>query len=387
MIASSSRERGETETNVYGYVRAGFEPVRDVFQTVVDRRPGYGAALCVYHGAEPCVDLWGGPTYTRESLQLVFSATKGAVAVCANLLAQRGLLDLEAPVVSVWPEFTRGGKENIRVKWLLSHQAGLPTVDRQLTLGDLVQGEKVIDALTDQKPYWVPGTAHGYHALTIGYLVGEVVRRTTGKSLGRIFADEVAGPLGLDFWIGLPEMLEERVVPVRMNEHSMSNKGAAARALSDPASITSRVMSNPTIYPLDFNSAAVHRAEIAAANGICSARALARMYAACITSVDGVRLLSTETVSRACAVQADGIDVVNCEENRFGLGFYLPFPRIPFAGPSSFGHDGLGGALGFADRETGMAFGFITDLVPELAGADPATRELIAAAAGCMSTK
>jgi len=373
------------DADIRGFVKSGFEPVRDAFQAVVRNRPGFGAALCVYLRSEPCVDVWGGPTYAHDSLQLVFSATKGAVAVCANMLSQRGVLDLDATVASVWPEFASGGKEAVRVRWLLSHQAGLPTVGRKLTLQDLIEGQVVIDALACQVPYWTPGAAHGYHALTIGYLVGEVIRRATGKTLGQFFADEVAGPLGLDFWIGLPVELEGRVVPVRMNGRSMTNRGSAAAALTDVTSLPSRVTSNPTLNPLDWNLPAVHRTEIPAANGICSARSLARMYAACIGPVDGVRLLSDETLSRACTVQAEGVDLVNREENRFGLGFYLPFARIPFAGPSSFGHDGLGGALGFADRETGIAFGFVTDLVPELAGVDPATRELIAAARQCIS--
>src|SRR5580704_398748 len=152
--------------------------------------------------------------YDDQTLQLVFSTTKGATAVCANLLAQRGQLDLSAPVATYWPEFAQAGKEQVTVLHLLTHQAGLPAIDRDLSAEEVQAWDPVCAALAEQAPFWEPGTAHGYHALTYGWLVGEVVRRITGRSLGTYFAEEVAGPLGLDFWIGLPEDLEHRVSPV-----------------------------------------------------------------------------------------------------------------------------------------------------------------------------
>ena len=168
------------------------------------------ATRCTCDG-EKVVDIWGGVAdvktgapYTDDSLQLVFSTTKGATAACANLLAQRGELDIDAPVAKYWPEFAQAGKENIPVRWLLCHKAGLPTVDAKLTADEVFAWDPIIHALEVQEPYWEPGTAHGYHAITYGYLVGEVVRRISGKSLGTFWHDEIAEPLDLEFWIGLP---------------------------------------------------------------------------------------------------------------------------------------------------------------------------------------
>lgn len=369
-----------------GSVRPGFEPVHEAFDRLLAGRPGYGAAVCVYVDGERRVDLWGG-SYREDSLQLVFSVTKGLSAIAVNLMAQRGELDLDAPVVSVWPEFAAEGKERIPIRWLLTHQAGLPGVDPQLTLDDLIVGTPVVRALEAHRPLWEPGTAHGYHALTMGYLLGEVTRRATGRTLGTYFAEEVAAPLGLDCWIGTPADIEDRVMPVRITERSATARvnAAVVEAQRDPTSIYSRVFSNPPIVALEWNDRRVHAAEIPAGNAICDARALARVYAACIGDVDGVRLLDEASIRRATLPYADGIDAVNLEPNRFGLGFCLPFPRLPFGGDQAFGHDGFGGALSFADPETGLAFGFTTDLVPELAGADPDVWGLVNAARACVA--
>lgn len=370
------------DKSVSGYTHRDFEPVKTVFRSVVRARRGAGAALSIYVGDECVVDLWGG-SYRSDSLQLLFSATKGALAVCANMLVQRGQLDLDAPVASVWPEFAAGGKDRVLIRWLLTHQAGVPAVSSQLPVIEYAAGRRATEELAAQTPFWEPGKAHGYHGLTIGPLVDEVVRRSTGRSIAQFFASEVAAPLGLEFWIGLPEDLEARVIPVQMGDRSGTEVlAAAATARQDPSSVVSKA--NIVINPTDFDTREVHAVELPAANGISTARALARMYAACMNDVDGVRLLDDATLSAACEVQAAGLDLITVEENRFGLGFYLPFARIPFAGPTSFGHDGAGGALGFGDRESGLAFGYITSLVPPLLGSDPATDELISAACDCL---
>ena len=177
-------------------------------------------SACTSKGSK-VVDLWGGVAdpatnrpYGESTLQLVFSTTKGATAACANLLMQRGQLDIDAPVVTYWPEFGTAGKENIPVRWLLCHKAGLPIIDKPLSLAEVLEWDPVVAALSVQEPVWEPGTAHGYHALTYGWLVGEVVRRVDGRSLGTFFAEEIAEPLGLEFWIGLPESQEHRVAPL-----------------------------------------------------------------------------------------------------------------------------------------------------------------------------
>ncbi len=205
---------------VGGHVEPGFEGVRDAFANNFEELGEVGATYAFYVDGTQVVDLWGGErtdtgaAYDGDTLQIVFSSTKGATAACAHLLAQRGLLDIDAPVVTYWPEFGQAGKEHIPVRWLLSHQAGLPTFDTTLTREEALAWEPVIHALEVQAPLWEPGVAHGYHAITYGHLVGEVVRRIDGRSLGTFFHEEFAEPLGLDFWIGLPEELEPRVAPM-----------------------------------------------------------------------------------------------------------------------------------------------------------------------------
>lgn len=205
-----------SDRNISGFVREGFEPLRAAFGEALGRRPGFGAALCVYAEGVPCVDLCGGPGYPDDGIQIVFSVTKGATAIVALLLEQRGVLDLDEPVASLWPEFGHHRKSKIPVRWLLSHRAGLPTVNRHLSIDDLLAERIYLEELERQIPYWEPGTAHGYHPISMGALVGEVVLRATGRSLGRFFSDEIARPLEIDFFIGLPDDQQSRVVPLRM---------------------------------------------------------------------------------------------------------------------------------------------------------------------------
>ena len=207
--------------SIDGTVEPGFEGVREAFARNFTEHGDVGAAFCLHVEGRKVVDLWGGTAdvktgrpYDGSTLQLVFSTTKGATAACANLLAQRGALDLDAPVATYWPEFAAAGKDSIPVRWLLCHKAGLPVIDKRLSLEEALAWEPVIEALAVQQPVWEPGSAHGYHALTYGWLVGEVVRRVDGRSLGAFFAEEIARPLGLDFWIGLPEGEEDRVAPL-----------------------------------------------------------------------------------------------------------------------------------------------------------------------------
>jgi CubicO group peptidase (beta-lactamase class C family) len=368
-----------------GTVAPGFEPVRIAFDRALAERPGYGASLAIYHDGRLAVDLWGG-SHRQDTLQLIWSCTKGAIGVTAGHLIKAGILDVDAPVASVWPEFAQGGKGSIPIRWVLSHQAGVPTIDSAVTLDDVVAGEPLLRGLERQTPLWEPGTAHGYHAITIGTLFGEIVRRLTGRTFGQYFADEVARPLGLDFWVGLPAEQEHRVAPGRVNEMSQTAVGSpeVIDARADPMSLHNRVFANPSLVPEEWNSRAVHAAEIPAANGICTARSLARMYAGTIMEVDGRRLLDDRTVALATRVRAQGMDVVNLELNRFGLAFGLPFPRLPFGGPHAFGHDGLGGGIGLADPDVSLALGFTTDLVPALTGADPAVWDVLEAARGCI---
>lgn len=396
VLAGASRAANNDKspmTEINGKVAPGFERVKDAFAANFERHGDVGAAFSLYYRGEKVVDLWGGVAdeesgrpWAEDSIALVFSSTKGATAICAHLLAQRGELDFDAPVARYWPEFAAAGKQDIPVRWLLSHQVGLPVFDNPLTAEEFLAWEPPVKALAAQRPVWEPGTKHGYHSGTYGWLVGEVVRRISGKSLGTFFADEIAGPLGLDFWIGLPASEEHRVIPivgidlqdVEVNDQALTeNRRKLLEASRDPNSFLNRPS---TTTPLDMNSREFHAAEIPAGNGITDARSLARMYASLIgDGVDGVRLLNDETVERASTVQTAGRDQVLNIPTRFGLGFSLHSANISLGQDGAFGHSGAGGSLGFADPKAGIGFGYVMNKMQLVAGDDPRTLTLIAA--------
>jgi CubicO group peptidase (beta-lactamase class C family) len=383
-------------TEVGGWAKPGFEAVEDAFRANFDVHGEVGAAFCLYVRGEPVVDLWGGVAdvdsgrpWEEDTLQLVFSTTKGVAAICTHLLAQRGGLDLDAPVAALWPEFAAGGKERVTTRDLLAHRAGLPVADGTVTPEEALAWDPVVERLAAQRPLWEPGTAHGYHALTYGWLVGEVVRRATGRTLGRFLADEVAGPLGLDLWIGLPEDQEPRVTTLIGSEWNMSATlgeellaslpdeiRAMVVAFADPEGVSQRALT-VTTPPLDWNSRAVHAAELPAANGIATARSLARLYAACVGEVDGTRLLEPATVDDATRTQSEGGDRVLMVPTRFGSGFFLPSDFSPLFGPTSFGHAGAGGSLAFADAEEQLGFGYAMNRMQQNLAGDPRTLALI----------
>ncbi len=380
--------------DVQGGTEPGFEAVREAFEGNFERHREVGAACCVYRHGRKVVDLWAGVAdshsgrmWDEDTLQLVFSATKGATAICALRLAERGELDLDAPVVEYWPEFGAAGKQQVPVRWLLSHRSGLPVVDACLTPADVYEWQPVVEALAAQRPLWEPGTAHGYHALTYGFLVGEVIRRVSGRSPGRFFADEIAAPLGLDMWIGLPAELEPRVSRlIRPTPFAppagfdISTLPQVVRdmvdAFLDPNSLTQRALT-VTEPPIEWNDPATHRAEIPAANGICTARSLARMYSAVIGEVDGVRLLRPATIEAATTEQSEGADRVLLVASRFGLGFMLHSAFSALLGPTSFGHSGAGGSLGFADPESGVSFAYVMNQMQQNLGGDPRPLSLV----------
>ncbi|MER5899330.1 serine hydrolase domain-containing protein [Streptomyces mirabilis] len=373
-------------TTIDGEVEAGFEPVREAFEANFSQHGDIGAAVCLYQHGRPVVDLWGGVAdpetgrpWTRDTLQLVYSATKGATATAAHMLAQRGSLDLDAPVAKYWSEFAANGKADILVRWLLSHEAGLIALDQPVPLNEALAWHPMAAALAAQRPLWTPGTAHGYHGRTWGWLVGEVIRRVSGRTPGRFFADEIAAPLGLDFFIGLPADERDRVsrmvyqrpdvdlttVPAESIPEELRELVAAWR---DPNSFSNRAYAVTDPIEIDFDSPEVQAAELPASNGISTAHGLARMYAALIGEVDGIRLLTPETLQTATKEQAGGKDRVMLIPSRFSSGYMLPTEANPMTSPSAFGHTGRGGSLGFADLEHGIAFGYVMNNI--IGGAD-----------------
>ena len=384
-------------SDVYGEVKPGFEKVRDAFANNFVSHGDVGAAFSAYVKGEKVVDLWGGIAdvatgrpWAEDTLQLFFSTTKGVAAICAHLLAQRGELDLDAPIANSWPEFKAEGKENITVRQAMSHRAGLPVVDVDLTPEQVCAWDPIVEAIAAQKPIWEPGTKHGYHALTYGWIVGEIIKRVTGKNIGRFFRDEIGDPLGLDLWIGLPESEEPRVAPLvileamagQMTEEALNalpeEMQKMIRAFTDPNSITQRAL-NVAKPSLDFNSREVHAAEIPAANGISTARSLARLYAATVGEVDGIRILEPKQVDDALVERSNGPDEVLMVPTRFGSGFFLNGDFAPLLSERSFGHAGAGGSLGFADADAQVGFGYVMNKMQTNLSGDPRTLTLIKA--------
>ena len=310
------------------------------------------------------------------------SVSKGILAIAANMLAQQRVIDLDAPVARYWPEFAQADKEAIPVRWLLTHQAGLAALDRPLSRGELLAWTPVIKALEEQRPNWQPGTAHGYHSLTYGFLLGEVILRVTGQLPGPWIAEHISGPLGAECYLGLPAGLRSSIAPVlpfrRLSE------GRATTLRLEPGTLPYRAAAGftcPPLGPLSVNEPEIQAAQIPSANGIGSARGLARIFAATIGEVDGLRLLSAEAMNNARHEQVRGPDLAAAamSESALGLGFHLPTAERPLGGPGSFGATGLGGCRAWALPEAGLAFAYLPSQLLS-AGPDPREAELSAAA-------
>jgi len=326
-----------------GHVADGFERVAEEFRGTV---AGPGAAFAATVDGELVVDVWSGTAdesgapWREDTTVLVFSGTKGLVAVCLLILVDRGLLDLDAPVSRYWPEFAAAGKERVLVRHVVSHEAGLPGLLPPFSAADLLDGPAMAARLADAAPFWEPGTRLAYHALTFGWLCGELVRRVDGRSLGTFFAEEVAAPLGLELWIGLPREIEPRVAELRRAD------GFGVTVVGEPDPLL------PALFgdlhgALVWNDEPYHAAEIPAANAIGTARSIARLYGclACDGTLDGVRLLSPETVRLGRTELSRGSCAVTHRPYAFGVGFELQ-TELQTLGPpgDAFGHTGSGGS-------------------------------------------
>ncbi|KOG30127.1 serine hydrolase domain-containing protein [Streptomyces resistomycificus] len=382
--------------DVNGTVAEGFEPVRDAFAGNFETLGDRGAALAVYRDGRRVVDLWAGTRdvdgtepWRRGTAQIVRSATKGVAAAVPLLLHQRGLLDLDAPVGEYWPEFKARGKERVLVRHVLNHRSGLPVLDRPLTPEEALDPRRGAEAVAAQAPVWEPGADHGYHALTYGWMLDELVRRVTGRWAGEWIAAEITGPLGADLWLGLPPAEEaagrtgrvgrvETPEPVGGAGLRVRPKRAVTEAYDDPASLTRRAFAAITPFP-DQNTPAYRAAALPATNGIATADGLARVYAALIGEVDGVRLFDPATMEAARTEESAGPDRVLVVNTRFGLGYMLHGSASPLLGPGSFGHPGRGGSLGLADPETGIALGYVTNGFRKTVTADPRAQALVRA--------
>ncbi|MFD8411695.1 serine hydrolase domain-containing protein [Streptomyces sp. NPDC059650] len=395
--------------DIQGQVAEGFEAVRDAFIRNFEVLGDRGAAVAVYRDGRRVVDLWAGVRdvdadgagaqgagavpWSGGTAQIVRSATKGVAAVVPLLLHQRGLLDLDAPVGAYWPEFKAGGKERALVRDLLAHRAGVPALDVPLTPQQAADGLTGARAVAEQRPFWEPGADHGYHAQTYSWLLSELVLRVTGASLGKWLAQEVTGPLGLDFWIGLPEAEAASGRVGRVGAVAAPESAGALRtrprrnvseAYADPESLTRRAFA--AITPLaDENAPEYRAAELPASAGIGTARALAGLYAALLGDTeDGPRLFTPQTAALAGRELSSGPDRVLVVNTRFGPGHMLHSPASPMLTPASFGHPGRGGSLGFADPEAGIGFGYVTNALATSVTADPRAQALLRALRTCL---
>jgi CubicO group peptidase (beta-lactamase class C family) len=321
-------------TPLSGTCGARFDPVRELFAANLESGEDLGASLALNIDGEMVVDLWGGwadeartVPWAENTITNVFSTTKTLAALAALVLVDRGELDLDATVAQYWPEFAARGKAGVKVRHLLSHTSGVSGWEQPITLEDVYDWDKSTALLAAQAPWWEPGTASGYHMLTYGHLIGEVIRRISGQRLGEFFAAHVAGPLGADFHIGLPPSEFQRVANVVVPPPLPSDAPPFDPTQLDANSVAFKTWTNPTMRPLHECSGTEcwRRADIGAANGHGNARSLARLQSAvaCGGEVDGVRLLSPQTIDRIFEVQSNGIDLVLGIPLKFGVGYSL----------------------------------------------------------------
>ena len=386
----------EQHGGVHGSVGDGFEPVAEAFVDNFEDRNETGASVCVYHQGEQVVNLWGGAAnhktgepWREDTAIVVFSTTKGATAICVAMLVQAGKLSYDEAVSAYWPEFGAAGKQDITVAQLMSHQAGLIYAEPPLSLEKILEVSPIVETLANQAPLWEPGTAHGYHALTYGWLAGELVRRVDGRSLGAFFAEEVAAPLGLNFWIGLPEDQEWRVARLRGAPRPEGEALELMRKIAGPGTNGGRALLLDNAFaPRDgvdpFNTRPVRASEIPAANGVTNAAAVARMYAATIGEIDGTQLLDKDTVVAMSAEQVSGPDESLVLPTRFGCGFMLHNDELVLTQDGAFGHYGAGGSLGFADPVADLSFGYVMNQMGGGIASDPRAVSLLQAAKSCV---
>jgi CubicO group peptidase (beta-lactamase class C family) len=357
---------------IQGQIDPRFNRVKEAFANNFATKGEVGAAVAITLDNRPVADLWAGfsdraktKPWTRDTIVNVWSTTKGPAAMCLHRLAEQGRLDLDAPVARYWPEFAQAGKEKVPVTYLLNHKAGLPALRQKMPAEMLYDWEAMTSALAAHAPWWEPGTRHGYHAFTYGYLIGEVLRRITGKSLGTWLRDEIAQPLGLDFHIGLEARHDDRVAQmIGADPVPAAEPNAFSEAFKDPESVSYKALSNPAslMQVKTINTREWRGAEIAAANGHGTARSLARLYGAlaCGGAVDGVHVLSADSIRRCYTEQSRGLDAVLLRETRFGLGFMLPQPGMAHnRNPRNFGHPGAGGSIAYADPDQKVGFAYV----------------------------
>jgi CubicO group peptidase (beta-lactamase class C family) len=348
---------------IEGFAKDRFSGVRAAFAENFAKGDDIGASVCITQDGETVVDLWGGfadaertRPWTRDTIVNVYSTTKTMTALTALMLADRGLIDFDAPVARYWPEFAQNGKHDVKVSHLMAHTAGLPGWTETLAPADIYDWDKVASLLAAQAPMWTPGAEAGYHALTQGYLVGEVIRRVSGKSVGTVFREDIAGPVGADFHIGLPESEDHRVADL-VPPPVLAPLSADGQQSEEER----RILSNPPLNPRDTRTRAWRGAEIPAAGGTSNARAVAEIHAAFVNGgvAKGRRILSEAGARKALDLQFEGTDRILRMPVRYGLGFGLAGGTVPFPNPNSMFWGGYGGSLALIDFDARTTFAFV----------------------------
>ena len=372
-------------SEIEGFCEERFKSVKEVFQSNFDDNLEVGASFAVTLNGKHVVDLWGGyanaaktKQWEKNTIVNVFSTTKVMTALCIHILVDRGLLDLDVPVAKYWPEFAQAGKENLPVRYLLSHTSGLAGWDKTLRTKKLYKWDLMVELLAAQKPWWEPGTKSGYHTITFGYLLGELIRRITKKSVGAFFREEIAKPLGADFYIGLPEEHDIRVADlIAPPPIDLSTFGDI-----DPKSVAMRSLTNPIIDIQETKTREWRNAEIPAANGHGNARSVSRITAAlaCGGELDGIHLLSEKSIKRSIEEQSYSTDLVLNLPIRFGLGWGLQSKEVPIgSNPNVFWWGGFGGSVIAVDLDAKMSFSYVMNKMVSTLIGDPRSGKLIKA--------
>jgi CubicO group peptidase (beta-lactamase class C family) len=388
---SSKAERNLKNQTISGFVKPGFEAVREAFVENFTQRNELGAACCIYHHGEKVVDLWGGVRdrgtggpWDEDTMVFVASTTKGLAGMVIALAHSRGLLDYEERVCTYWPEFAQQGKDKVTVRQLLSHQAGLLALDARVDRAVVADFDRLAAALASQKPVWEPGTRQAYHAISLGFYEGELLRRVDPRhrSLGQFFQEEIASPLGLDFYIRLPEEIPnsrlatiQRANPITMILHP----NPFIRVFLRPGTLTHRAFwNNPGMaIPFDKETIYARNLEVPSQGGVGTARAIAHAYS--VFATGGRQLgLNPETLQALMAPAIPPLhgfyDECMKREWQLSLGFAKPDPGFPFGSPSAFGTPGTGGSIGFADPQTGVGYAYVLNRLGAKQGTD--SREL-----------
>jgi CubicO group peptidase (beta-lactamase class C family) len=363
-------------SHVAGFVAEGFEKIQKSFEEIISQAPDSGAAVSIWHKGQNVVNLWGGladkeskAAWNEDTKVVVFSSTKGLMSLALAQLFQAGKFSYDDLVIKYWPEYKGAGKDKTTIGQLVSHQAGVPFFAGDIQRDQVIDWDYMISQIEQEAPVWEPGSAYAYHAITHGWLTGELIRRVSGMSAGQYLAKEISSPLNADTWLGLPAELESKVAPSYAHADLTSFFVDLKEKNTDAGNFLIRSLTLGQAFSMNlvgknegFNSQAVHAAELPGAGGISTAHGISKIWSSVVHETDGVRLLNDETVQFVTKVQSEGKPFTDLEPpySKFGMGFQLDSAARGYLTQSSFGHDGAGGQCAFADPEHKIGFAFVT---------------------------